>query len=65
VDALLCDIDDADGMARAIRRVKSDSALATRLVANGHARLASAYTKDGIVRQYLEVFARAPRWAAA
>jgi glycosyltransferase involved in cell wall biosynthesis len=55
-DALMCDVDDVDGMAAAITRIRSDPALARQLVANGRAKLHAGFTKDRVIGQYLEVF---------
>jgi glycosyltransferase involved in cell wall biosynthesis len=57
-DALLCDIDDIDGMAAAIARVRADGTLAARLVSNGRAKLSAQFTKARVVDQYLEIFER-------
>jgi glycosyltransferase involved in cell wall biosynthesis len=55
-DALTCDVDDVAGMAAAITRIRTDASLAARLVANGRAKLAAQFTKDGVIRQYLDLF---------
>jgi len=56
VDALMCAIGDAAGMANAIGRIRSDTALAARLVNNGRAKLAAQFTKERVLDQYLAVF---------
>jgi glycosyltransferase involved in cell wall biosynthesis len=55
-DALMCNIDDVDGVAAAIARIRDDPMLAQRLVENGRAKLATAFTKERVIGQYLEVF---------
>jgi glycosyltransferase involved in cell wall biosynthesis len=55
-DALMCDIDDLDGMAAAIIRIRDDAALARRLVENGRATLKARFAKEQVIKQYLELF---------
>jgi glycosyltransferase involved in cell wall biosynthesis len=55
-DALMCAIDDVDGMAAAIARIRDDPALARRLVDHGRAKLAAEFTKDRVIGQYLDLF---------
>jgi glycosyltransferase involved in cell wall biosynthesis len=55
-DALLCDIDDAEGMAAAIAEIRADPLLARRLVESGRRKLAAQFTKAGVIRQYLDLF---------
>jgi glycosyltransferase involved in cell wall biosynthesis len=47
-DALMCAIDDVDGMAAAIVRIRDDPVLAHSLVENGRAKLAAAFTKERV-----------------
>lgn len=60
VDALMCDIGDADGMAAAIERIRTDPALAASLVAAGRAKLAAEFTRDRIVDRYMALFDQGP-----
>jgi glycosyltransferase involved in cell wall biosynthesis len=55
-DALMCDVDDVDGMAAAIARIRDDSSLAQQLVANGRAKLQAGFTKERVIGQYLDLF---------
>ena len=55
-DALLCEIDDAQGMASAIIRLRDDPTLGARLVAAGRARLAAEFTAPRVVDAYMEIF---------
>jgi glycosyltransferase involved in cell wall biosynthesis len=55
-DALMCDIDDVDGMAAAIARIRDDAILAGHLVDSGRAKLKAQFTKERVIRQYLELF---------
>ena len=55
-DALLCDIDDATGMAAAIERLRAEPALAARLVSGGRESLAARFDRDAVVDAYMEVF---------
>jgi len=55
-DALLCEIDDAAGMAAAIERLRDDQELGTRLVAAGRERLAAEFTMERVVDAYVDVF---------
>ncbi len=57
VDALMCDIDDVDGMAAAIQRIRDDPLLARRLIDNGRAKLAAQFTEEKVIGQYLDLFA--------
>ena len=57
-DALMCAIDDVDGMAAAIARTRDDAGLRGRLVANGRAKLAAQFTKERVVDQYMQLFDR-------
>ncbi|MCH9021074.1 MAG: glycosyltransferase, partial [Proteobacteria bacterium] len=55
---LLVPVDDADALARAIRRVLADSALAGRLAAAGRAAFEQSHGERVVVRRYLDFFAR-------
>jgi glycosyltransferase involved in cell wall biosynthesis len=55
-DGLLCGIDDVDGLAAAIDRIRTDPGLAQHLVENGRAKLAARFTKERILDQYVELF---------
>jgi glycosyltransferase involved in cell wall biosynthesis len=57
--ALVCDVDDFEGMAKAIRQIRSEAQLRDRLVANGRARLAARFSKDAILADYFDLFERA------
>ena len=55
-DGLLVAIDDADEMATAINRLLLDAPLAQRLVSNGKARAAGAFSEQAVIAQYLDLF---------
>ena len=55
-DCLLVDIDDVDGTAAAIERVRDEEGLAANLVAAGTATLEAKFTKDRVLDQYFEIF---------
>jgi len=53
---LLVPIDDAAALAAALDRVRTDRALATRLVAGGRERYEQSFTEAAVVAQYLRFF---------
>jgi glycosyltransferase involved in cell wall biosynthesis len=55
-NGLLVDIDDADALAVATNRLLDDEDLRNRCVGNGKAKFESEFSKDVIVRRYLEFF---------
>jgi len=56
-DALMVDIDDVDAMVAGLNRLRDDPALRAKLVAGGHAKLESKFSKKAIVDRYLDLFA--------
>lgn len=56
-DGLLCPIDDAAGLARALSEVIENPDLAARLSAAGQATFQASFTEQTVVRRYLEFFA--------
>ncbi len=56
-DALMVDIDDAEGMAAAIERIRTRPALGQSMAQAGAAKLAESFTRDRILDQYLSLFA--------
>ncbi len=56
-NGLLVDIDDAAGLARAIRSVIADPALGRRLVAGGLAMLEGRFSEAAVVDRYLRLIA--------
>lgn len=57
-DALLVPVDDAPALAKAIRRLLDDPALAKRLVEGGHARITGEFAVPPVVAHWRELFAR-------
>lgn len=57
-DALMVDIDDTEAMTAAFLRLRDDPALGRTLVENASAKLAARFTKERIVDEYLDLFAR-------
>lgn len=60
-DALLCDIGDAGGMAAAIGRLRTETALGSRLAEAGRARLAAEFARGPVLDAYEELFDRKKR----
>lgn len=60
-NGILTDIDDLEPFVAGLRRVRDDPAFGARLVAGGHGQLATLFSRDGIVDQYLDLFANGPR----
>jgi glycosyltransferase involved in cell wall biosynthesis len=56
-NGLLCAIDDAEGLALAIRRLRDDPGLRRRLVEGGRAMLAGPFSEERIVDRYLRLIA--------
>lgn len=54
-DGLMVDIGDADAIASAVRQLQSDPALAARLVTGGSATLEAKFSRDGVVRAYMDL----------
>jgi glycosyltransferase involved in cell wall biosynthesis len=54
VDGLLAALEDAEGLAHAIRRVLGDGELARRLVAVGRARYEASFTEPIVVQHYMD-----------
>lgn len=57
-DGLLVPIDDAPGLAAAIRRLLGDADLRARLVANGRRRYEAEFTEAAVVASYKALFER-------
>ncbi|MFP6880030.1 MAG: glycosyltransferase family 4 protein [Roseibacillus sp.] len=57
-NGLLIPIDDADAGAAAVRKLLEDQPLAQRLVAGGRAKLEAKFSRDGIVKEYEDLFGR-------
>ena len=55
-DCLMVPIDGVEEMAASIGRIAGDPALAARLSAGGRATLEARFTKESVVRRYLEIF---------
>lgn len=55
-DGLMVDIGDADAMAAAVQRLQSDDMLARSLVSGASETLASRFSKDSVVRAYMDLF---------
>lgn len=65
-NGLLVPVDDAPALARALRRLLDDRALAARLAAGGFESFAAGYREETVVARYLEFFnAIAPSCAAS
>jgi len=58
---LLVPVEDANALARAIRTVVQDAALAATLVATGYAAYSDRYTERSVVAQYCSFFERITR----
>jgi glycosyltransferase involved in cell wall biosynthesis len=56
---LLCDIDDAGGLAAALRRAVTDAALRARIIAGGWAVYQSEFERTRVVDTLLETYRRA------
>jgi glycosyltransferase involved in cell wall biosynthesis len=56
---LLCEIDDAAGLAEQLRRVTSDAALRARLADAGHRRYEAEFTREIVLGRLLEAYASA------
>jgi glycosyltransferase involved in cell wall biosynthesis len=56
VNGLMTEIDDLDGFAAALTRLRDDPALAARLVAAGRARRDALFGRDAVTDAYLQVF---------
>ena len=56
-DGLLFDIDDVDGLAAALAKLEAQPLLASRLADGGRDHLAREFSPDGIVDQYMALFA--------
>ena len=59
-NGLLVDIDDLDGFAAAVDRLRSRAGLAAGLVAGGREMLEGAFNRERIVDRYLDLFAGRP-----
>lgn len=57
-DALMVTPGDADELAAAIGRIRTDAALRERLVAGGRDKLATRFSEEAIANAYLELFRR-------
>ena len=55
-DGLMVDIDDVEGLARALRRIESEDGLAAALVAGATTTLANRFSVESITQQYLDLF---------
>lgn len=64
-NGLLVPVDDADALAAAMTRVASDPGLSTRIAAGGHAAYQAEYTRDAVVRHYMDFFTRVAGTCAA
>lgn len=56
VDGLLVDVEDADGMARAVERVLSEKGLAARLVKAGRTKIAGQFSEDVVVGRFVTYY---------
>lgn len=56
VNGLLVDINDAPGLAKAMRRVLDDETLRRRLVAQGYATYIKNYTREAVTQQWLHYY---------
>jgi glycosyltransferase involved in cell wall biosynthesis len=56
VNGLLTQIDDLDAFVAALQKVRADKALAARLADGARQTLATKFSIDGIVNQYLDLF---------
>ncbi len=59
-NGLLAEIGGAESFAAAIGNLLSDQALSQRVAAGGHETLMSQFSEEGVVDQYLALFARKP-----
>ena len=57
VSGLLCDIENADGLARALGELIANAPLRAGLAAAGRAAYEQSFTETAVVRQYLDFFA--------
>ena len=58
LNGLLVAIDDADGLASAIRRALGNEELRRQLVAQGYAAYIKSYTREAVTRQWLAFYQR-------
>jgi glycosyltransferase involved in cell wall biosynthesis len=55
-NGLLVEIDDVDGFATALERLRGDAALRKKIVEGGQETLARQFSKESITRQYMKLF---------
>ncbi len=55
-NGLMVAIDDVDGFAKAFERLRSDEPLRNRIVEGGYETLARQFSRQGITRQYMQLF---------
>jgi glycosyltransferase involved in cell wall biosynthesis len=55
-NGLLVDIDDVDGFATAIQRLRDDPQLCKTLIAGGHKALDTVFSKETMTDQFMELF---------
>ncbi len=55
-NGLLVDIDDHDGLAKAIARIRDDVELRRRLVAEGYATYIGTYTRDAVTKRMIGLY---------
>jgi glycosyltransferase involved in cell wall biosynthesis len=60
-DAIVTPVDNVEAFAAGIRQVLGSKALAERLVAAGHRRVAEEFSEDAVVRQYIALFEKVRR----
>jgi glycosyltransferase involved in cell wall biosynthesis len=56
INGLLVEIDDAPGLAAALRRVLDDATLRRELVENGYSTYSAGYTPEAVTRQWLDFY---------
>lgn len=56
LNGLLVDIDDAKGLAAAMRRAFADEALRQRLIAQGYAAYIKGYTRESVTQQWIQFY---------
>ena len=55
-NGLLVDIDDVEGLATALARVRDDADLRRRLIAEGYATYVGGYTRDAVTAQMMGLY---------
>jgi glycosyltransferase involved in cell wall biosynthesis len=57
-DGLLFGLEDAAGLAAALRRLRDDPALRARLVEGGRRTLDASFSRAAVTRAYVDLFTR-------